>query len=72
VLTGAGADSAPALSPIERFSNRPGIEKRNAIKKKTIAAPIVTFASTVCVPLGPKAAEFTPPPNTADASALPG
>jgi hypothetical protein len=40
--------------------------------KKTIAAPIVIFAITVCVPRGPKADEFPPPPNTAAASDLPG
>ena len=46
--TGAGAGSAgPTLSPSDLFSKRPGIEKRNAIKKNDIAAVIVIFAKTV-------------------------
>ena len=70
-LIGAGCDSAgPELSPRDFFSNNPGIENKNAIRKKAIAAVIVTFASTVCVPRGPKAVEFSPPPKTVDASDL--
>jgi hypothetical protein len=48
------------------------MENRNAIRKKAIAAVIVTFASTVAVPRGPNAEELAPPPNTAAASDLPG
>src|SRR4029434_7743348 len=70
-VTGA-CSAGPTPSPNERFSNSPGIENRNAIKKNTIAAVIVILAKTVWVPRGPNAAEFTPPPNTADASDLPG
>ena len=70
--TGAACSAGPTPSPSDLFSNKPGIEKRNAIKKNEIAAVIVILAKTVCVPRGPKAAEFTPPPNTADASDLPG
>src|SRR5205085_7441982 len=52
---GAGACSDGWLtpSPIERRSNSPGIEKMKAVRKKTIAAVMVIFASTVCVPRGP-------------------
>jgi hypothetical protein len=73
VTGAAGADSAgPTPSPNDLSSNNPGIENRNAIRKKAIAAVIVTFASTVAVPRGPNAEEFAPPPNTAAASDLPG
>jgi hypothetical protein len=75
VGAGAGAVAAGSLiteSPTDLWSNSPGIENRNAVKKNTTAAVIVIFAKTVCVPRGPKAAEFAPPPNTAAASDLPG
>lgn len=68
----AGADSVGTLSPSDLSSNNPGIENKKAIKKKAIAAVIVTFASTVAVPRGPNAEEFAPPPNTWLASDLPG
>jgi hypothetical protein len=73
---GAGAAGASSdvvtPSPTERSSNNPGIENRNAVKKKIIAAVIVILAITVCVPRGPNAAEFAPPPKTCAASDLPG
>ena len=70
---GAGADSAGVPSPTDfRPVFQLGIANRNAIKKKTMAAPIVIFAMTVAVPRGPKAEELAPPPNTAAASDLPG
>jgi hypothetical protein len=54
------------------LSNRPGIENKNATRKKTTAATTVTFANTVWVPRGPKAVELAPPPKIAEASDLPG
>jgi hypothetical protein len=59
-------------SPADFLVKSPGIENTKASKKKAIAAPIVTLAITDWVPRGPKADEFAPPPNTADASDLPG
>ena len=73
--TGEGAVAAPLFTPwpSDFFSNKPGIENKNAIKKNTTAAVTVTFARTVLVPLGPNAVELAPPPpKIAAASALPG
>ena len=70
-VTGAGCVSAgPTLRPSDFLSNKPGTENRNAIEKNTIAAVMVTLASTVCVPRGPKAVELAPPPKTPEASDL--
>ncbi len=49
-----------------------GNESVRAINMKAAAAPIVIFASNVCVPRGPKAVLETELVNKAPASALPG
>jgi hypothetical protein len=49
-----------------------GSESISAISMKAAAAPIVIFASNVCVPRGPKAVLETELVNNAPASALPG
>ena len=49
-----------------------GIEINNAVNMKTAAAAIVSFESTVAVPLGPKAALDTLLVNRAPASVFPG
>jgi hypothetical protein len=49
-----------------------GNESSSAISMKAAAAPIVIFASSVCVPRGPKAVLETELVNNAPASALPG
>jgi len=49
-----------------------GSESVSAISMKAAAAPIVIFASNVCVPRGPKAVLETELVNKAPASALPG
>ena len=49
-----------------------GSDNANAINIKAAAAPIVIFASSVCVPLGPKAVLETELVKSAPASALPG
>ena len=73
-LGGGGLAGWLFVIPCPRLflSNSPGIEKRNATKKNTTAAPTVTLARTVWVPRGPNAVELAPPPNIADASDLPG
>lgn len=72
LASGAGCvEAGPTPSPRDFLENNPGIENRKAIKKKQIAAAIVILANTVCVPRGPKAEEFAPPPpKTPDASDL--
>jgi hypothetical protein len=49
-----------------------GSDKQSAISMNAAAAPIVTFASRVCVPRGPKAVLETELENNAPASAFPG
>jgi len=49
-----------------------GSDKANAMNIKAAAAPIVIFARSVCVPLGPKAVLETELVKSAPASALPG
>jgi len=49
-----------------------GNESVKAISMNAAAAPIVIFASKVCVPRGPKAVLETELENNAPASALPG
>jgi hypothetical protein len=49
-----------------------GRPKPNAQSIKSAAAPIVIFASNVCVPLGPNAVLETLLEKSAPASALPG
>ena len=49
-----------------------GSESAMAMSMKAAAAPIVTFASKVCVPRGPKAVLETLLEKSAPASALPG
>ena len=49
-----------------------GSESIRAISMKAAAAPIVIFASKVCVPRGPKAVLETELVNNAPASAFPG
>ena len=73
-LAGACCGAELFVIPWPRLflSKRPGIENKKATRKKTIAAPTVTFASTVCVPRGPNAVELAPPPKIAEASDLPG
>ena len=73
-LAGACCGAELFVIPWPRLflSKRPGIENKKATTKKTIAAPTVTFASTVCVPRGPNAVELAPPPKIAEASDLPG
>ena len=67
-VDGSGfVDCRTELVPLTR-----GNESSNAIRKKAAAAPIVIFASNVCVPRGPKAVLDTELVNSAPASALPG
>jgi hypothetical protein len=49
-----------------------GSDNESAISMKAAAAPIVTFASNVCVPRGPNAVLETELVNRAPASAFPG
>ena len=49
-----------------------GNDSDSAISMKAAAAPIVIFASNVCVPRGPKAVLDTELVNSAPASAFPG
>jgi hypothetical protein len=49
-----------------------GSDKQSAISMNDAAAPIVIFASNVCVPRGPNAVLETELENNAPASALPG
>ena len=50
----------------------PGSESVSASSMKSAAAPIVIFASKVCVPRGPNAVLETELVKSAPASALPG
>jgi hypothetical protein len=65
--SGTVSDSKAECDPLT-----PGNDSVKAINIKAIAAPIVTFASTFCVPRGPKAVLETLLVNRAPASALPG
>jgi len=49
-----------------------GSDNMRAINMNAAAAPMVTFASKVCVPRGPNAVLETELENSAPASALPG
>ena len=49
-----------------------GSDKQSASNINAAAAPIVIFASSVCVPRGPKAVLDTELENSAPASAFPG
>jgi hypothetical protein len=68
---GCGAVSG-TLSKVEREPVTCGNDINNAIKKNETAPPMVIFCSNVAVPRAPKAVLFTPPENSAPASALPG
>ena len=69
VVTGASVtpDCKTELVPVSQ-----GSESISAISMKAAAAPMVIFASRVCVPRGPKAVLETELVNKAPASALPG
>ena len=69
VVTGASVtpDCKTELVPVSH-----GSESISAISMKAAAAPIVIFASNVCVPRGPNAVLETELVNKAPASALPG
>ena len=56
----------------ERVPLIAGSESANAINMNAAAAPIVIFASSVCVPRGPNAVLETELENSAPASDLPG
>jgi len=67
----AGSSSSTVWST-ERWPVIEGSESAMAISMKAAAAPMVTFASRVCVPRGPKAVLETLLEKSAPASALPG
>jgi hypothetical protein len=70
VANGAGSgrpDCSTELVPLINGSDRHKANNMNAA-----AAPMVSFASKVCVPRGPKAVLETELENNAPASALPG
>ena len=69
---GAGACSGIPDCKTELVPLIAGNESVRAISMKAAAAPIVIFASRVCVPRGPKAVLETELEKSAPASALPG
>jgi hypothetical protein len=69
---GVGADSTSPDCKTDRVPVTPGSERVKAISIKAAAAPIVTFANTLAVPRGPKAALDTPPEKRSPALDLPG
>ena len=73
--TGVGTVTGASVTPDCKTELVPvshGSESISAISMKAAAAPIVIFASKVCVPRGPKAVLETELVNKAPASALPG
>jgi hypothetical protein len=73
--TGVGVVTGASVTPDCKTELVPvihGSESISAISMKAAAAPIVIFASNVCVPRGPKAVLETELVNKAPASALPG
>jgi hypothetical protein len=68
----AGASSVMPDCRTELVPLMNGSERHNATSMKAAAAPMVSFASNVCVPRGPKAVLDTELENRAPASALPG
>ena len=72
VAVGVGIDSPIPDCKTELVPLINGSDKQRAISMKAAAAPMVIFASSVCVPRGPKAVLETELENNAPASALPG
>ena len=72
---GVGVETGASVTPdckTELVPESHGSESINAISMNAAAAPIVIFASKVCVPRGPNAVLETELVNNAPASALPG
>jgi hypothetical protein len=69
---GVGVTSTSPDCKTERVPVTPGSESVKAISMNAAAAPIVTFANTLAVPRGPKAALETPPEKRSPALDLPG
>ena len=69
---GCGVCSGIPDCSTERVPLIAGSESSNAISMKAAAAPIVIFASSVCVPRGPNAVLETELEKSAPASAFPG
>ena len=69
---GSGACSGTPDCNTERVPVMIGNDRIKANNMNPIAAPIVIFDNSVCVPLGPKAVLETELENRAPASALPG
>ena len=72
VGVGAGACSGTPDCSTERVPVIAGSDSIKANNINPIAAPIVIFASSVCVPLGPNAVLETELENSAPASDFPG
>jgi hypothetical protein len=72
VVAGASVSSSPTDCNTERCPVMAGSESVRPIRKKQAAAPMVIFASSDCVPRGPKAVLETLLEKSAPASALPG
>lgn len=73
LAAGAGESAGAAVvSNTERLPFKAGCDSRNAAIINEAAAPIVIFASTVCVPRAPNAVLEILLVNNAPASALPG
>lgn len=70
VAAGGGSVVPDCKTEVVPFMN--GSDKHKAKSMNAAAAPIVIFASTLCVPRGPKAVLETELENNAPASALPG
>ena len=68
----AGASSVIPDCSTELVPLTNGSDRHNATSIKAAAAPMVIFASSVCVPRGPNAVLDTELENNAPASALPG
>ena len=68
----AGADSGSPDCSTDVVPLMNGSDKHNANIMNDAAATMVIFASSVCVPRGPKAVLDTELENSAPASALPG
>ncbi len=72
VAAGCGVASSSTDCSTERVPVRAGSDNVSATSMNSAAATIVIFASSVCVPRGPKAVLETELVNSAPASALPG
>ena len=70
VATGACSGSSDCKTELVPLIN--GSDRQSAINMNDAAAPMVIFASSVCVPRGPNAVLETELENNAPASALPG